>query len=196
MTADDEFTHRLIGFGLSEKEAQLYLHLLKNGPRTPSPLAKSLKTYREEVHRTLTSLIEKSLVRPSPDSPTVYAAVDLDIVLDSAVKEHESELREMERRKRELEELARQQQFRPSDEVSTFKILKTVKEIISTATPIIQSTEQEFLWIAPKSALLSASMFGINDVVQELTKRGGKTRGINRHFKRYDTARARGFRCR
>jgi sugar-specific transcriptional regulator TrmB len=53
MTTDDEFTRRLIGFGLSEKEAQLYLQLLKYGPKTPSPLAKSLKTYREDVHRTL-----------------------------------------------------------------------------------------------------------------------------------------------
>jgi len=59
MTTEDEFTHRLIGFGLSEKEAQTYLHLLKYGPKTPSPLAKSLHTYREDVHRTLTSLIDR-----------------------------------------------------------------------------------------------------------------------------------------
>jgi sugar-specific transcriptional regulator TrmB len=83
---------------LSEKEAQLYLHLLKYGPKTPSPLAKSLKTYREDVHRTLTSLIEKGMVRPSLDSPTMYAAVDLDTALQAALKKHESELREMQAR--------------------------------------------------------------------------------------------------
>jgi len=55
MATDDEFTTRLIGFGLSKKEAQLYLYLLKYGPKTPSPLAKSLHTYREDVHRTLKS---------------------------------------------------------------------------------------------------------------------------------------------
>ena len=33
MTTDDEFTSRLIGFGLSEKEAQTYLHLLKYRPQ-------------------------------------------------------------------------------------------------------------------------------------------------------------------
>jgi sugar-specific transcriptional regulator TrmB len=65
MTADDEFTRSLAGFGLSEKEALLYLQLLKYGPKTPSPLARSLHTYREDVHRTLTSLIEKGMVRPS-----------------------------------------------------------------------------------------------------------------------------------
>ena len=124
MTTDDEFAHRLIGFGLSEKEAHMYLHLLKFGPKTPSPIAKSLKTYREDVHRTLTSLIEKGMVRPSLDSPTIYAAVDLESALESAMKKHESELREMEVRKRELQELAKQQRFRPSDNSSTFKMLK------------------------------------------------------------------------
>jgi len=64
MDNEATFITRLTGFGLSEKEAHLYLHLLKYGPKTPSPLAKSLKTYREDVHRTLTSLIEKGMVPP------------------------------------------------------------------------------------------------------------------------------------
>jgi predicted transcriptional regulator len=65
MTEDDNFILRLMRFGLNEKEAQVYFHLLKYGPKTPSPLAKSLKTYREDVHRTLASLIEKGMVRPA-----------------------------------------------------------------------------------------------------------------------------------
>jgi HTH-type transcriptional regulator, sugar sensing transcriptional regulator len=141
MAADDEFISRLIGFGLSEKEALIYLHLLKYGPKTPSPIAKSLKTYREDVHRTLTSLIEKGMVRPSLDAPTVYAALDLDEALESAVKKHESELREMESRKRELQELAKAQRFRPSDEVSQFKIIKSIKELVSVMLPFLA------LWI-------------------------------------------------
>jgi sugar-specific transcriptional regulator TrmB len=178
MATDDDFSRRLIGFGLSEKEAQTYLHLLKYGPKTPSPLAKSLKTYREDVHRTLNSLVERGMVRPSLNSPTVYAAVDINVALSSVLKKQQSELREMELRKRELQKLAKQQQFRRSDEVATFKILKSIKEIVSTAIPILSSMEQEFLWIAPKEGLQLASMFGINDVVSELSERGGKTRGI------------------
>jgi sugar-specific transcriptional regulator TrmB len=54
-----------------------------------------MKTYREDVHRTLTELIEKGMVRPSLDSPTMSAAVDLDNALKSALKKQESELREM-----------------------------------------------------------------------------------------------------
>jgi len=124
MTTDDEFAQHLIGFGLSEKEALVYLHLLKYGPNTQSRLAKALKTYREDVRRRLNSLIGKSMVRPSLDAPTIYTAVDLDAALDAAVKKQESELFEMEARKRQLEELVKQQRFRPSDLVSASKMQK------------------------------------------------------------------------
>ncbi|MFZ0011097.1 MAG: helix-turn-helix domain-containing protein [Halobacteriota archaeon] len=174
MAADDEFTTRLIGFGLSEKEAQLYLYLLKYGPKTPSPLTKALKTYREDVHRTLNSLIEKGMVRPSLDSPTVYTAVDLDAALTSALKKHEAELRELEARKRELQELAKQQQFRPSDEVATFKIIKNLKELVTTMLPILTSLEEEWLCVIPAQAAAVFSQFGMLPFTQEFIERGGK----------------------
>src|SRR5660397_111747 len=36
-------------FGLNEKEAQLYVHLLRYGPKRASDLAQSMKTYRLEA---------------------------------------------------------------------------------------------------------------------------------------------------
>ncbi|MDD1720902.1 MAG: hypothetical protein LUP95_02845 [Euryarchaeota archaeon] len=177
MSSTDEFIRRLMGFGLTEKEAQCYFHLLRYGPKTPSPLAKSLHTYREDMHRTLNSLIDKGVVRPSLGSPTIYAAVELETALESTLKKHESELREMERRKRALEELSRQQHFRPSDEAMTFKILNTAKEIMTTTLPIIEHSK-EFLWVAPTLALVFASTFGANPTVQELVERGGHSRGV------------------
>jgi sugar-specific transcriptional regulator TrmB len=178
MATENEFTTRLIGFGLNEKEALLYLHLLKYGPKTPSPIAKSLKTYREDVHRTLTSLIEKGMVRPSLDSPTVYAAVDLEIALESAIKKQESELREMEARKQELQELSKQQLFRSSDEVSTFKIIKSVKELVAAALPLLDSMQEEWLVVVPGLATIVASLFGINDAAAALIQRGGRVRTL------------------
>ncbi|MGZ7182332.1 MAG: TrmB family transcriptional regulator [Halobacteriota archaeon] len=179
MASEDDFIARLMGFGLTEKEAKCYFYLLKYGPKTPSPLAKSLQTYREDIHRTINSLIDKGMVRPSLDSPTLYTAVELETALEAALKKHESELRELEARKRKLEELSRQQQFGPSDETGTFTVLKTIKDIVNTAAHIIQSTEKEFLCVIREEGLLAASMFGVDSLVKDLTERGGKTRGIS-----------------
>ncbi|HYA33261.1 MAG TPA: helix-turn-helix domain-containing protein [Candidatus Bathyarchaeia archaeon] len=173
MAASEDFVRHLISFGLTEKEAVLYTHLLKYGPKTPSPLAKSLHTYREDIHRTLTALIDKGMVRPSLDSPTMYAAVDLDSALDSAMKQHESELREMEARKRQLQELSAQERFRPSDEVKTFKIIKSVKELVGIAGPLASATEDEILIISPEGVIAVASLFGITDEVKNFIARGG-----------------------
>jgi sugar-specific transcriptional regulator TrmB len=179
MSREEEFVRRLIGFGLSEKEAQLYLHLLKYGPKTSSPIAKSLQTYREDVHRTLTSLIEKGMVRPSFDAPTVYAAVDLDTALESVVKKRESEIREMETRKQELKELSKQQQFRSSDEVTTFKFIKSVKDLVTTSITSVASINEELLYVVPDHMLVIASLFGINEEVKNLIDNGGNARGIS-----------------
>ena len=179
MADDSEFITRLIGFGLSEKEAQLYLHLLKYGPKPTSLLAKSLKTYREDVHRTLIDLIDKGTVNPSLSTPTVYTAVDLDVALDLELKKHESELREMERRKQELRELSQQQQrFRPSEEVSTFKIIKSVKELVAVAASLVTSLQAGFLFVTPADTIALASLFGISEAAKKLIERGGKVRGI------------------
>ncbi|MGZ4918493.1 MAG: TrmB family transcriptional regulator [Halobacteriota archaeon] len=175
---EDDFLTHLMGFGLTEKEAQCYFHLLKYGPKTPSPLAKSLHTYREDVHRTLQSLIDKGMVRPSLDAPTLYTAVELETALESALKTHEAELQEMERRKRELEALAQQQRFRPSDEVSTFKIIKTLKEFLTFLMPLITSLETEWLGAVSDAAVVVASQFGVNPFAKEFIARGGRVRFV------------------
>ena len=177
MDDDSEFITRLISFGLSEKEAQFYLHLLKYGPKPPSLLAKSLKTYREDVYRTLTGLMDKGMVNPSLETPTVYAAVELGIALETALKKHESELRELEMRKKELQELSKQQHFRPSDEFPTFKIIKSLKELIAIAMPILAATEQEWLIVAPAIISVVSSLYTLEDG-KKFIDRGGKIRVI------------------
>ena len=177
MADDSEFLSRLISFGLSEKEAQIYLHLLKYGPKPTSLLAKSLKTYREDIYRTLSGLVDKGMVNPSLDSPTVYSAVELDIALDAALKKHESELREMEMRKQELQEISKQQHFRPSDEFSTFKILKRAGDVVTIVLTTLNSVEKE--WVAVIPAILTAisSLYILEDD-KKFIDRGGKIRFI------------------
>ncbi|MGZ4865205.1 MAG: TrmB family transcriptional regulator [Halobacteriota archaeon] len=112
------------------------------------------------------------MVRPSLDSPTIYAAVDLDAALNAGVKQHESELREMEARKRELHELSAQQRFRPSDEIKTFKIIKSIKELVGIANALTTACDNEVILVSPEEVIAVASLFGILDEVKKLIERG------------------------
>lgn len=105
MADDSGFIARLIRFGLSEKEAQLYFHLLKYGAKPVAIVTRHMKTYREDVHRTLKRLVDKGMVAESISKPTVYAAVPLETALNATLTVHKLERQQMENRKRELEEL-------------------------------------------------------------------------------------------
>jgi len=179
MAADSEFCSRLISIGLSEKEAQAYLHLLKYGPKPPSLLAKSLKTYREDVYRTITGLIDKGMVNPSLESPTVYVATELDIALDAALKRHESELREMEVKKQELMELSRQQRFSQSDEFGSYKIVRGMREAVAVAAANTDLTERQIVFVMPEIIFAFDSSFGLNEVIKKFIDRGGNFRALS-----------------
>jgi sugar-specific transcriptional regulator TrmB len=110
-------------FGLSEKEAQLYVHLLKYGPKRAGALARSLKTYRLQVYRKLASLVDKTMVTAKRESPSVYTAMNLDDALDAVLLPRQRELRRMEGIKRELSVLMNNTQFLASDETRSSKAL-------------------------------------------------------------------------
>jgi hypothetical protein len=103
---------------------------------------------------------------------------DLDIALDSALKRQKNELREMEARKRELQELSQQQRFRPSEDVSTFKIIKSIKELVAAMLPILGSMREDWVMVVPSGAAVIASQIGINEAAYEFIQRGGTIRVI------------------
>ncbi|MDD1725589.1 MAG: phospholipase D family protein [Euryarchaeota archaeon] len=116
------------------------------------------------------------MVKPSLDAPTVYAAVDLETALESALAKRESELREMEILKRQLKELAQQQQLRSAAEGVNIKILKSVKEVVNVAKPLIGALQEELLLALPTPAATLAMRLGINATASEFVTRGGKVR--------------------
>jgi sugar-specific transcriptional regulator TrmB len=118
------------------------------------------------------------MVRPSLDSPALYSAVDLDTALEAALKKHESELREMETRKQELQDLSKRQLFHRTDEVSTFKIIKSIKEFVAATVTLTSSAKEGFIYVVPAITLVITSLFGINEEAKKVIEGGASVRDI------------------
>ena len=66
----------------------------------------------------------------------------------------------------------------PSDEVSTVKILKSVKELVAAAITSVASLQDEVLLVVRQLMSVIASFFDINDEMRKLIERGGHSRGV------------------
>ena len=118
------------------------------------------------------------MVNPSLETPTVYAAVNLDAAFDIALKKSESELREMEQKKQELHETSKQQQFRSSDKFTKFRMFKSVKEGVANMISGLNALEKELLFVLPGPWVVMNSQFGVIETAKKVIGRGVDVRGI------------------
>ena len=173
-------TEKLEAFGLSAKEAHLYVLLLKYGAKTTGELAKLLHSYRVDVYRILEALAEKGMVEESVEKPTKYAAVEVEHALEAAMMRHAYELRWMEENKDEVLALARQ--YMANDmltaDLSTFKVIKGRSNTMATMEQLVKTAEKDLSFIAALGGTSILSVSGLLDHFVEATHRGVRVRFV------------------
>ncbi|MDD1721395.1 MAG: hypothetical protein LUP95_05350 [Euryarchaeota archaeon] len=174
----DAFITSLTRFNLTEKEAHCYLYLLTHGPQRPTALMHALKTYREDIYRRCTSLIDKGMLCKSTADSSLYVATELEDALERQLAAHEEELYALKAVKRELEDLVAIQPPLKAGDVYTFKILKTLREVIAVTAQLVRSAEADLVFIAPPRMLNLFSMTGVLDEYAKIISQGVHVRGI------------------
>jgi sugar-specific transcriptional regulator TrmB len=178
MGADTEFIERLSVLGLSEKEAQLYHYLLKYGSKTPSLATKYLKTYREDVHRTLSALVDKGLITMSLDKPTLYTAVPIDLALEAMRQQRLYEQQKIQETEEELLALSSDFVLDVPDDVQNFRVLKNLLEITVLSRQTILRAEHDLFFIPPDETG-TGEQHGIIDAFIEAKQRGVNMRAVS-----------------
>ncbi len=174
----DTFVASLTGFHLTEKEAQLYCHLLTHGPQHPSTLMHALNTYREDIYRRCMSLIDKGMLYKSTVDPSLYVAGELEPALKRFLARREDELRALVKVKGTLEELVPIQPLPEANEAYAFKILKTLREVIAVTVKLIRTADADLIFIAPPRMFTLLSMTGVLDECVKVIGHGVHVRGI------------------
>jgi HTH-type transcriptional regulator, sugar sensing transcriptional regulator len=171
---------KLEAFGLSAKEAHLYVLLLKYGPRTTGELAKLLHSYRVDIYRVLETLAEKGMVEESVEKPTKYAAVAVDTALAGAMMRHAYELRWMEENRDEVLELA--QEYLSSealaDDLYTFKVIKGRSNTLAIMEQLVNAAEARIAFISSLVGVSTLSSSGILEHCIDAVERGVRVRYV------------------
>jgi sugar-specific transcriptional regulator TrmB len=174
---EQALTKLLSEFGLSEKETQLYVHLLKYGPKRAGDLARSLETYREDAYRRCARLIDAGMIVKNAGDSSRYAPVDLDKALDAALMSRQRELRRLQRVKHELVRETDGALSRRADNAHAFKMLKNVGELVAAISQLINSAETSVIFVAhPQFNLIT--MGGFMDHLKCAVGRGVRVRGV------------------
>ena len=84
----------LLGLGILESDAKVYIYLALNGPLKAKEVVGGLGSHKKQVYESLRKLIKIGLVFCSCDVPRVFYALLFEKVLDllAEKKKHEAEL--------------------------------------------------------------------------------------------------------
>jgi len=91
----------LAGFGLSQKETEVYIYLAREGPQKAETTAKSLSLNERSISLILENLLEKEIINKISEKGDLFSALPFDKVIDLLVKLHleETEILEQNRNK-------------------------------------------------------------------------------------------------
>jgi sugar-specific transcriptional regulator TrmB len=92
----------LVSLGLTRTEAQAYVFLAKNGPRSGKELANAMRITRQQLYRSLRRLRAKGMVNASPQRPAQFSAVSLEKVLKLYMKTIVEQAKSLQASRKEL----------------------------------------------------------------------------------------------
>jgi sugar-specific transcriptional regulator TrmB/pimeloyl-ACP methyl ester carboxylesterase len=154
----------LLDYGLTNKEADIYIFLAKNVVLTGGEIAKQTQIARPVVYRILKSLQTKGLVELTLESPTRFVAVPFEKALDLIIKTKKQESLKVEREKQDLiEDWKTISKTKPAVEYERFVIIEGNKKIHLKMLQMIKETKKNFAGTLSISGLAHAEQFGVFD---------------------------------
>jgi sugar-specific transcriptional regulator TrmB len=171
----EAIARQLLDYGLSEKEANIYLTLLRSGKARAGEIARKLQINRMIVYRVLTKLQERELVKATVEKPMKFIPVPLEKALDLLIKETESKLSLMKDRYETVtqgwDSIDREP---PATDVLSFKIVQGRKHIYDLLLNMFGSADAHIRLVTTKRDLVRFQYVDLDDALKNASKRGVK----------------------
>jgi HTH-type transcriptional regulator, sugar sensing transcriptional regulator len=163
-------------FGLTDREAVLYLSLLMDGPATAPRLARSAETDRVVVYRTLDTLRARGVVRVTAERPRRYIAIPPRALFDQSLEGKRVALAEDERIADTLAETLPTLAARQETDAPRFQILPGAKGIYPHLREMIRRAQTDLAVMITHRGLRSSSEYHLQDELPRFLRAGGRFR--------------------
>jgi sugar-specific transcriptional regulator TrmB len=151
-------------FGVTEKEAEVYLFMAKHGVLRGGEISRRSNTHKALIYRILASLQRKGLVTPTLESPARFMAVNFENVIDLNIKAKREEAALLENTKKELLEYWKNISETASERaVEKFAVIEGSHKIYPKISQMIKECKEQFDVVASVPSLTRADEYGVLD---------------------------------
>lgn len=166
---------QLVDFGLSDKEAMIYVTLLMMRKARAGEVARELQLNRMLVYRTMAKLGERALVKATVEKPMRFVPIPMDDALRLLIKDTESRLSQMKYRYDALlqEWSAVDTSPSPADTLS-FRVVQGRKQIYALLVKMFRSAEKWIKLIVNSRDLIMFQYVDVEDLLRKTAKKGVK----------------------
>jgi sugar-specific transcriptional regulator TrmB len=151
-------------FGLTEKEAEIYILLAKSGVLRGGEIVARAKKHRAQVYRILKILQTRGLVETTLEAPTRFTAVPFETFLDLNIRAKRNEAALIEKEKQELLvdwNRIKNPIYEPS--LEKFSVIEGRNKISSKLLQIIKQAKGQLSALLTVPDIERADQFGILD---------------------------------
>lgn len=92
----------LIGLGLSQTDAEIYVHLATAGPATARSIINNLTINKRQIYRSLKALQQKGIASGNDEYPAEFSVVSFEKALDLLLEVKKEQAKSLEASKAEL----------------------------------------------------------------------------------------------
>jgi sugar-specific transcriptional regulator TrmB len=165
-------------FGLTEREARLYLSLLRQGRATARELAREAGLDRVLGYRMLDSLRIRGVVEVTAERPRKYAAVPPRALFERALRERGAQLALDQTLATTLAEQLPRLAREVDDAAPRFQVLQGTPSIFAYLREMLRRAQEEVCAMVTHRALRGSVDYGLPVELPRLLKGGGKFRLI------------------
>ncbi|MFB0562490.1 MAG: helix-turn-helix domain-containing protein [Candidatus Lokiarchaeia archaeon] len=163
----------LINCGLTDKEAELYLCILrsKKGCMSAREICNVLDFSRQMTYRLLTELIQKGFVSQTLERPRKYIAVNPLDALDTLINIKRQQITQLKKTKPSLEVLLSSVKNYEVDNPE-FRLIHHRQNIYSAMADMVLRAKKRVDLLTDERGLYLCSPFGLTDIFNEISKNG------------------------